>query len=300
MSVVASVLIPTYNRHDDLLHLLHDLAAQSSDSFEVVIVDDASTPPISEALAPHDFPYPIKLSRNEGNQGIGYSRNRCIDASTGAFILWIDSDSRVPSPDWIAWHVRQHQEGEPRLVHSEVQGATPNYAGRTFFYSNWFGSCGKVAKRAMDHHLPTNNTSLPRNLLDQVGRFDETLRAAEDVDWSLRALAQGIPLWYQPGMPVLHRDRDTLRAVWDSYRNIGKYGQRVRMKQASSPHGWLYPNRPALAPLYVMPLSILMTLYILWTWAPVDPRALLYTPGLYLANLAYALGVVDGLSDPAL
>jgi hypothetical protein len=70
----------------------------------------------------------------------------------------------------------------------------------------------------------------------------------------------------------------------------------VRMKQASSPHGWLYPKSPALAPLYVVPLSILMTLYILWTWLPVDPRALLYTPGLYLANLAYALGVVDGLN----
>jgi hypothetical protein len=164
-------------------------------------------------------------------------------------------------------------------------------------YSNWFCSCGAVSRPVQDHHVPTINTSLSRRLFERVGPFDPALRAAEDVDWSLRALALGVPLWYEPGMPVLHCDRDTLGAVWVSYRNMGKYGQRLRMKHPSSPHGWLYPKKAWAAPLYVLPLSILMTAYVVWSWMRVDWRVMLYSPGLYLANLAYAMGVVDAFGE---
>jgi len=295
---LVSVLIPAYNRPDDLRRLLEDLNRQTARDFEVVVVDDASTTPLTEAVNAADCQYPVRIVRNETNQGIGYSRNRCIEESRGRLLLWVDSDARVPNAGWIRWHVSQHARGGPeRVVHGTVLGATPNYSGRTFMYSNWFCSCGAVSRPVTDHHVPTINTSLSRTLFERVGFFDPALRAAEDVDWSLRALAAGVPLWYEPGMPVLHSDRNTLKGVWASYRNMGKYGQRLRLKHPSSPHGWLFPKQAWTAPLYVLPLSMLMTVYVIWSWVRVDWRVLLYTPGLFVANLAYAIGAVDAFTE---
>ena len=301
-----SVLIPVYNRTADLADLLSDLNRQDCRDFEVIVVDDGSTPPVSESISKESFAYPLRILRNERNRGIGYSRNRAVEAACGELIVWIDSDSRVPGNGWLSGHAALHRErpvapglpGEGAFVlHSTVIGATHNYAGRTFMYSNWCSSCQPEAHLVRGHHVPTNNTSLPRSLFDAVGRFAEDLEVAEDVDWGLRALRAGIPLVYLPGLPVEHADRDTMGAVWRSYVKMGRFAQRVRRRNPRAPYSWLYPGSFPLAVLMVLPLTLLITVYTAVQWFPVDRRVLWYIPGMLAANLAYALGTVAGLRE---
>ena len=299
----ASLLIPVYNRHDDLRALLEDLRTLQYEDFEVVVVDDGSVPPVAEILDPAGYPYTLRLLVNEGNRGVGYSRNRAFSESRGAYLVWIDSDCRVFDPDWLNHHIEAHQTpppglglmaGEDFVLHSRVFGRNTNYAGRTFMYSNLFASCFRRACRVTQHHVPTMNTSLPRRLMERVGEFDERLRVAEDSDWCLRALACGVPLIFVPGLPVEHRDRGTMRSVWNSFFRMGTMAYKVRLKNAESPFAWVYPRAPWQAALMLLPLSVALTVYITWRWILVDPRVIWCIPGMYLANLAYALGVLEG------
>lgn len=293
----ASVLIPVYNRIPDLLELLEDLARQDCSSFEVVVVDDGSTTPVVSQVRPESYPFPLTLVRTAENQGIGHARNRAVEHARGEILIWIDSDSRVEGPGWLSGHIRFHAQSPrewglpldaPVVLHSKVSGNCMSYAGRSFMYSNWFTSCQAHPHGIKSHHVPTNNTSIPASLHKQVGPFDEDLRAAEDVDWSLRALGMGVPLCYVPDFPVLHKDRDTMAKLWESYVQMGHYARLVRIKHPGSPFGWLYPRNPLLERLQVMPLSFLMTVYVLATWLPVDRRVVWYLPGIFYANLASA------------
>lgn len=298
----ASILIPVYNRSDMLHEVLDDLRGQAGVHFEVVVVDDGSARPICEDLDPAQYPYPLHLLRNDTNSGIGYSRNRAAAAARGALLVWLDSDCRVDDPGWLAAHARTHQHppaglgveaGASFVLHSGVTGHNTNYAGRTFMYSNLFASCFRQATRVRDHHFPTMNLSLPRDLFEAIGPFDEQLQMAEDIDWCLRALARDVPLVFVPGIAVRHQDRDSLAEVWRHFVGMGRFAYTVRTQNPEAPYSWLYPRKPWQARLMVLPLASLLTLYIAYRWLPVSPGVLWCFPGMFLANVAYACGILQ-------
>jgi len=295
----ASILIPVYNRCEDLLQLLQDLLSQDHDNFEVIVIDDGSNPTVQDFLQGKQFPYPLEIIRQPKNRGIGAARNRALAAAHGQLLIWIDSDVRILDPNWLTGHIKTHDQGihlhgssvpSPFLLHSRVQGGTPTHAGRTFAYSNWFMSCQRKPYIAETHHLPTNNTSAPRSVFDKVGNFDDSLQVAEDIDWCMRARAQGIPLIYVPDYPVQHRDPARWAEVWSSYLKMGAYVRVVRTRHPNASYSWLYPEKPWQNAIMLLPRAIAITLYATYCWLPHSPAVLLYIPGQLLANLAYSLG----------
>lgn len=306
--IEASVLMPVFNRSAMLLDVLADLRQQEGVRFEVVVVDDGSAPPLAGDVDPAHYPYPLVLLRNDANRGIGFSRNRAAAAARGALLVWLDSDCRVDDPGWLAAHLQTHRQGLPALgvapgqafvLHSGVTGNNTNYAGRSFMYSNLFASCFPRPTRVRDHHFPTMNLSMPRALFEAVGPFDGALQVAEDIDWCLRALALGVPLIFVPGIHVRHQDRASLLEVWQSFRRMGGYAYEVRMKNPAAPYSWLYPSHAWQARIMALPLATLLTIYITARWLRVSPGVLLCLPGMVLANVAYALGVLDGAKAAA-
>lgn len=297
-----SVLTPVHNRPEDLRNLLRSLDAQTFSDFELVIVDDGSTPPVDAGVDPDDHPFPIRILRNPRNLGIGHARNRAVEAASGSLLVWLDSDSAARESGWLAGHVQYHREGLPTLgiapgtpfvLHGRVRGLDTTLASVTFRYSNWFSSCQTRPYRAEGHHVPTNNTSLPRELMHRVGPFDPGFEVAEDIDWGLRALRLGVAMAYVPRLPVDHRDRETFAEVWRSYRKMGRFAARVRRKNPDSRRAWLYPASPPWAVTWALPLALLLSLYTVWAWFPREPKVLLYLPMLLFANLANSVGMVE-------
>lgn len=90
-----SVVIPVYNRPDEVDELLQSLCSQTYRNFEVVVVEDGSAIPCkqvvdkyAEALDVHYFEKP--------NSGPGQTRNYAAERSRGEYLLILDSDCILP------------------------------------------------------------------------------------------------------------------------------------------------------------------------------------------------------------
>ncbi|NLV43735.1 MAG: glycosyltransferase family 2 protein [Candidatus Hydrogenedentes bacterium] len=300
----ASIIIPVYNRPEELSHVLGQLAVQSRLDFEVVVVDDGSSPPMTPPAAP--LPYNLRVVRNKQRGGIGKARNTGIASAGAELLVFVDSDGDIADTRWFEKHLALYpqavemarQAGKTGCVlHSEVVGISRNYWGRTDTYSNWFGSAMTRPCMVTDRHVPTHNTSVYREVFDHTGPFDESLEVCEDVEWSFRCLDSGIGLIFIPGAPVGHFDRNGFSGMWNHYYRFGRYALKARSKVKRTPYAWLFPRGPLSGVVLFFPVPMLMTGYVIWQWLRRDFKVLLYLPGLYLANLASYIGICRSLLD---
>jgi glycosyltransferase involved in cell wall biosynthesis len=93
-----SVIIPTYNRVDDLRRCLNSLVTQTIDDFEVLVCDDGSTDNTSEVIKDYDSLLDITYDYEENFGGPARPRNRGIKLARAQYIAFLDSD------DWWTPH----------------------------------------------------------------------------------------------------------------------------------------------------------------------------------------------------
>ncbi|MBI1826376.1 MAG: glycosyltransferase family 2 protein [Planctomycetes bacterium] len=89
---MVSIIIPTYQRAALLPRALNSVAAQTNDDWEAIVVDDGSTDDTKEVVRQ----FASKTGRiryvHQPNQGASAARNRGIDAASGEFVAFLDSD----------------------------------------------------------------------------------------------------------------------------------------------------------------------------------------------------------------
>ena len=86
-----SIIVPSYNRKDEIPGLLESLTKQTSYNFDVVIVDDCSKEPVEVTQS---YPFAVNVIRNETNQGAAESRNIGARYAQQAWLLFLDDDDR--------------------------------------------------------------------------------------------------------------------------------------------------------------------------------------------------------------
>ncbi|MFD1217811.1 bifunctional glycosyltransferase/CDP-glycerol:glycerophosphate glycerophosphotransferase [Microbulbifer celer] len=95
---VVSVVVPVYNVQGQVRKCLNSIVAQSYKNLEIIIVDDCSTDnsaAICHEVAKKNGDVTFKVITHKQNKGLGAARNTGIDAASGSYILFVDSD------DWI-------------------------------------------------------------------------------------------------------------------------------------------------------------------------------------------------------
>ncbi|MDJ0512494.1 MAG: glycosyltransferase family A protein, partial [Methyloceanibacter sp.] len=85
-----TAIIPAYNRSHCIGRALESVFAQTLPPDETIVVDDASTDDLAAALAP--FGDRIRRVRHESNQGAAAARNTGLQAATGDWVAFLDSD----------------------------------------------------------------------------------------------------------------------------------------------------------------------------------------------------------------
>ena len=187
----ASVVIPTRNRPLALARCLRALSEQRTDrSFEVIVVDDGSSPPTQ---APELELLPRARVIRSGGVGPAAARNRGLHAAQGSFILFTDDDT-APSPHWVGSACAFL---DARADHVGVEGPT---------VSPQFDA---LYERSVENHRPgaywTCNVAYRRDALLRLGGFSEVFPAphAEDLDLGFRALRLG-PIGFLDDMLVTH------------------------------------------------------------------------------------------------
>jgi glycosyltransferase involved in cell wall biosynthesis len=191
MTPEISVIIPTHNRRAMLREALASVAAQRDADFEVIVVDDGSTDSTWQDLAGHDLSGArdnVRAVRTE-RCGPAAARNRGIATARGALIAFLDSDD-FWMPEKLA-----RQSGFMR----DNPACAIAQTGETWIrHGNRVNPGRRHRKRAGDIFMDSlrtclispSATILRRELLDDVGGFDEEMTACEDYDLWLRILAR--------------------------------------------------------------------------------------------------------------
>jgi len=120
-----SVIIPTYNRHKQLLHTLKALTLQDyfMDLIEVIIIDDGSSSPL-EGIVDQDWPFNICVEI-QNHQGGTNAKNNGARLASGKVLFFLDDDIEV-SPNYISSLVELHNTYNDVIVSGNLMPTSTN------------------------------------------------------------------------------------------------------------------------------------------------------------------------------
>jgi glycosyltransferase involved in cell wall biosynthesis len=89
-----SVILPVYDREPFIVRCLDSVLSQDFADFEIVAVDDGSQDGSLARLRSYSDPR-LRVLAHETNQGVSPARNTAIDAATGKWLVFLDSDDEL-------------------------------------------------------------------------------------------------------------------------------------------------------------------------------------------------------------
>ena len=186
-----SIIIPTYNRKDELANCITSMADQSYKNFEIIIIDDCSADGTVDFLN-DNFPE-IKILKNKNRSGPTLARNIGIKKSKGSLILFIDSDIEFHSSHTLQNMVYVMQT-YPDI--GSIGGEIPASNNTGHAYGRLFKKDGKISVAVSNKYLngdkdfkicdylATCNCMVRRDTALKTGGFDPFyIFGAEDMDF---------------------------------------------------------------------------------------------------------------------
>ena len=218
-----SVIIPVYNRPDEVDELLESLSHQTLKDFEVLVVEDGSSVPCKEVADKYRLSMEVRYYAKP-NSGPGQTRNYGAERSRGEYLLILDSDCILPEGYLQAVEAELEREpadafGGPDRAHTSftpVQKAI-NYAMTSFFTTGGI----RGGKKKMDKFYPRSfNMGVRADVYKALGGFSN-MRFGEDIDFSIRIFKNGYRCRLFPGAWVWHKRRTDFRKFFKQVHNSG-------------------------------------------------------------------------------
>jgi len=180
------VIIPTYNRRDLLPRAIDSVLAQTRSIDEIIVVDDGSTDGTADMLQAR---YGERVKHVwQSNAGVSAARNHGLRLARGRYLALLDSDDEW-LPEKTALQVA-FLESRPDfgMVVCDVERIDGDYRHIDVFHRRDVIREDGWALRWLLHNpaLIPASVMLRRQVVDQLGGFDETLRTAEDLEFHLR------------------------------------------------------------------------------------------------------------------
>jgi len=222
----ASVIIPVFNSIQTIERLILSLQDQSMplNEYQVIAVDDCSTDGTREYLESLKFKGNFKIIGQKENLGLSSGRNRGIEASDSDILLFIDGDMEVDH-DWMLSHTIPIENGE---WDGSVGYVTHSAIDQTLFIK-YLDLSNRGAKkhpneRVGHKHFQFWNTSIRKDLLTNVGGFDEKIDVwgGEDIEMIVRIENFSNPiLRFNPEARATHHQHRTLEDTFGLLENFG-------------------------------------------------------------------------------
>ena len=218
-----SVIIPVYNRPDEVDELLQSLTAQHFKDFEVVVVEDGSSVPCEKIVNQYQGKLDIHYY-NKPNSGPGQTRNYGAERSNGEYLIILDSDCILPEGylDAVEKELQTAPAdafGGPDRAHSsftDIQKAI-NYSMTSFFTTGGI----RGGKKKMDKFYPRSfNMGVRREVYQALGGFSN-MRFGEDIDFSIRIFKGGYQCRLFPDAWVYHKRRTDFKKFFKQVHNSG-------------------------------------------------------------------------------
>jgi len=204
-----SIIIPVYNRPEEIDELLESLTHQSIKKFEVLVVEDGSTQRCDAVVDRYKSKLDIHYFFKE-NTGQGFSRNFGFERAKGDWLLVFDSDCLIPA-DYLAKvdaYLKEHPldafGGPDRAAESFtlVQKAISFSMTSLLTTGGIRGGKAKVGT----FHPRSFNMGIKREVFEKTGGYIIT-RKGEDIEFSIRIAAHGFTVGLIPDAFVYHKRR---------------------------------------------------------------------------------------------
>ena len=215
-----SIIVPVYNRRDEVAELLASLERQTDKGFETIIVEDGSSLPCEKQCKESECNVRYFFKENEGRS---IARNHGMERADGDYFIFVDSDCILP-PDYIE-NLRKKLETDP----SDCFGG-PDAAHESFtdlqkainFAMTSFLTTGGIrgGKKSLEKFTPrTFNMGFSRDVYNATGGFREMF--SEDIDMSLRIRNGGFKTSLFPEVKVFHKRRVSFKKFWRQVHVFG-------------------------------------------------------------------------------
>jgi glycosyltransferase involved in cell wall biosynthesis len=308
-----SVIIPVYNRPQEIAELLESLVNQSFTDFEVIIVEDGSTITSKSVYEQ----YSSRLSMQylvKPNSGPGPSRNMGFAHARGDYFVVFDSDCLLPPHYFHA--VENFLKREPVDAWGGpdrgMKDFTPLQQAMAFTMSSLFTTGGIRGKSERGFQPRSFNMGFSRQVYEKTGGFQFD-RFAEDIELSIRIRKMGFRTALIPDAFVYHKRRATLGEFFRQTSNFGKGRaliSRVHPGEVKPVHWFPFlffaglvsvPFLSLFFPAIAKWLLFLYLLYMLLVWmdALLSLRsfsvACLCIPALFVQLIGYGTGFIKTL-----
>lgn len=218
-----SIIIPLYNRPDEVDELLASLCNQTDKRFEVVVVEDGSIWKSDTVVEKYRDRLDITYFE-KSNSGPGLTRNAGAARAKYDYLIFFDSDCIIPphyietvSHSLLERYADAYGGPDAALPNFTTIQKAINYSMTSFFTTGGI----RGGKRSMEKFNPRSfNLGVSRKAFDTIGGYG-TMRFGEDIDFSLRLLENGFRTALIPGAYVYHKRRSTFGQFFKQVYNSG-------------------------------------------------------------------------------
>jgi len=219
-----SIIIPLYNRPQEIKELLETLTLQTYKQFEVLVIEDGSVNDAAEIVQSFadklDVKYFVKA-----NEGQGFTRNFGFERAKGDYFVVFDSDCLIPADylqivndslatNWLDAY------GGPDDAHPSF---TPTQKAISYSMTSPFTTGGiRGNKKGIGQFHPRSfNMGISRQVWEKAGGFIIT-RLGEDIEYSIRIHSMGFKIGLIPDAKVYHKRRTNFLQFYKQLHFFGR------------------------------------------------------------------------------
>jgi glycosyltransferase involved in cell wall biosynthesis len=218
-----SIIIPVYNRPEEVGELLDSLIHQTISDFEVIVVEDGSTLSCEQVCNHYQGRLDLHYFRKE-NSGPGQSRNEGARQAKGTYLIILDSDVTLPPGYLQAVNEELYREPADAFGGPDRASAsfTPLQKAISISMTSFFTTGGiRGGKKKLDKFYPRSfNMGVRREVYQNLGGFSH-MRFGEDIDFSIRIYQNHYHCRLFPEAWVWHKRRTNFRKFWKQVFNSG-------------------------------------------------------------------------------
>jgi len=258
-----SIIIPLYNRPQEIKELLQTLTAQTYTQFEVLVIEDGSVNDARAVVAGFanklDIHYYVKP-----NEGQGFARNYGFARAKGDYFIVFDSDCLIPENylDTVKNYLYEHHldaYGGPDGAHTSF---TPIQRAISYSMTSPFTTGGiRGNKKAIGRFHPRSfNMGISREVWEKTGGYIIT-RLGEDIEFSIRIHKMGFKIGLIPKAIVYHKRRTNFVSFFKQLHFFGR--ARINIYK-------FFPGELKLVHFFpaVFTLGVLITLILNFAYPP--------------------------------
>lgn len=257
--MLLSIIIPVYNRPDELDELLSSLTRQAFTDYELIVVEDGSTIPSQDIVELYRLRLPSVRYLAVPNGGPSRARNIGAKQAMGDYLLILDSD--VVLPDDYLTAVAESIARTNADAFGGADAASPDFSPMqkavNFAMTSVLttGGIRGASASAMEQFKPRSyNMGCRRELFARLGGFAEDMRYGEDIDFSLRLIKSGASVLLFPTAYVYHKRRIDLEKFFMQVHHSGE--ARIELERRHPGSTRLVHWLPAFFTIYCL-LSVL-------------------------------------------